>query len=152
MPRPRLVIQDRDRGWRKVRAAIKSRLSRYVDVGVLESRDMRSDDIGNMELALIHELGLGVPERSVIRDTIDLNQTAYRIFIRKLAQQVVIGRITKKQALELIGLKIQADMRARVGSSELEELADSTKERKGSSAPLLDTGQYRSSIDYEVGP
>lgn len=149
-------IKDIDRGWSKAKRAVTSvvaNMAQYVDVGVLEKKDARSDDIGNMELALIHELGLGdVPERSFIRDTIDLNVNKYRLLIKNLAWRIAVGHIRKKQALNFIGMMVQADMRARITAGIPPPNAESTIARKGSSTPLIDTGQLRASIDYEVGP
>jgi hypothetical protein len=147
-----LIIQDRDRGWKKLGKVIKDRRVKYVDVGVMAVHDLRSDDVGNVMLAMVHEFGLGVPERSFIRDLIDQNQTMYIKFINKLAYQVAIGRISKKVALTLLGAKVEADMKAYVRAGIDPGLAASTVAAKGSSTPLIDKGELLSSIDYEVGP
>ncbi len=148
----RLIIRDRDRGWKKLGRTIRDRRVRYVDVGVMAEHDMRSDNVGNVMLAMVHEFGLGVPERSFIRDMIDKNQLEYIKFINRIAYQVAIGRVTKKVALMLLGAKVEADMKAYVRAGVEPPNHPITIEKKGSSTPLIDTGQLLSSIDYEVGP
>lgn len=147
-----VIVRDRDRGWKKLRSMLRDRKAEYVDVGVMSEHDMRSDDVGNLMLALVHEFGLGVPERSFIRDTIDQNTSKYISFIKALAGQVVIGRISKKTALTLLGAKVEADMKKLIRSGIEPALDPVTVARKGSSTPLIDTGQLVSSLDYEVGP
>lgn len=147
-----VIVRDRDRGWKKLRSMLRDRKAEYVDVGVMSEHDMRSDDVGNLMLALVHEFGLGVPERSFIRDTIDQNTSEYISFIKALAVQVVIGRISKKTALALLGAKVEADMKKLIRSGIEPALDPVTVARKGSSTPLIDTGQLVSSLDYEVGP
>jgi hypothetical protein len=146
-----LQIIDKDMGWNALKKEMLRRKPDHVDVGVMVQNDSRSDAIGNVALALIHELGLGVPERSFVRGTIDANETKYRALVKLLAGQIVEGRLNKKQALMLLGAKVEADIKERVRAGIQPPLAPSTVAHKGSSTPLIDTGQLLSSIDYEVG-
>lgn len=148
----KVTFKDRDRGWKKARKAVRDRRNQYTTVGVHANRGARSDVANNLMLAMVHEFGLGVPERSFIRDTIDSNESVYKTFIRKLAEQVVFGRITQKQAVQLLGLKVKADMKNRIAAGIDPPNAPLTVVRKGSSTPLIDTGQLVNAIDFEVGP
>ena len=148
----KLIIQDRDRGWNRVKRTIKDRRVRYVDVGVMAEHDLRSDDVMNTFLAMVHEFGLGVPERSFIRSTVDEKRLVYMKFIKALAGKVALGVMTKKQALMLLGAKVEADMKRTIRAGIDPPNSPSTIAAKGSSKPLIDTGQLVSSIDYEVGP
>lgn len=145
-------FKDIDRGWKKSRKAVKSRKDKYTTVGIHMDRAARSDAANNLMLAMAHEFGLGVPERSWLRDTIDANQAVYVAFINKLAGQVLLGRITQKQAVMLLGAKVQADMKNRIAAGISPPNTDATIARKGSSTPLIDTGQLINAIDFEVGP
>lgn len=147
-----MKIKSIDRGWRKLGKTVKKTRPRYVDVGVMEKHDARSDAVTNTMLAMVHEFGLGVPERSFIRDLIDENRLIYIKFIKKLAEQEVLGRIDRMTTLNLLGAKVEADMKGRVRDHIPPPNVDATVARKGSSTPLIDTGQLLSSIDYEVGP
>jgi hypothetical protein len=147
-----LIIKDRDKGWNRAKRYIRDRKAQYVDVGVMTVHDLRSDDVTNTMLAMVHEFGLGVPERSFIRSTVDEKQLEYIKFMHKLGGLVAVGKMTKKQALTLLGAKVEADMKTNIRSGIEPALAASTVASKGSSKPLINTGQLASSIDYEVGP
>ena len=147
-----MVIKDTDRGWKKLRRTLALKRPRYVDVGVLTKHDARSDDVTNTMLAMIHEFGIGpIPSRSFIRDTIDIEKQEIVHFIRKLAERVVTNTISKRVALTLLGAMVEASMKGRVSAGLTPPLKESTIVRKGSSKPLIDTGQLISSLDYEVG-
>jgi hypothetical protein len=147
-----LVITDRDRGWNRVKRAIMDKRVKHVDVGVLAEHELRSDDVSNLLLAMVHEYGLGVPERSWLRNLIDEKQLEYVKFMKKLGGLVALGKMTKKQALTLVGAKVEADMKKNIRAGIQPELADSTVAAKGSSGTLIDKGEFVSSIDYKVGP
>lgn len=154
MPRPPLSIKtrvtDKDLGWKRVlkQAAIK----RHVEVGVRGEDDPRFEgEIGNVELAAIHEFGLGhQDERSFIRDPIDANLPKYRLLTKRLGQRVYTLKMSLVQALNVLGLKAQSDMRRAIRAGIPPELSDETIDRKGSSKPLIDTGQLVSSLTYKV--
>jgi hypothetical protein len=147
-----VTFRDRDLGWKKLGKTLKSRKDRVTTVGVHADRDARSDMANNLMLAMVHEFGLGVEERSWLRDTIDANESVYILFINKLAGQVLLGRITQKQAIILLGAKVKADMKNRIVAGISPPNSEITKARKGSSTPLIDSSQFINSIDYEVGP
>lgn len=144
-------VVDIDKGWKRLGMLVHNIPPKYVDVGVMAKHDARSDEVGNVALALIHEYGLGnVPERSFIRDTIDDGKTEYMVFIKQLAWQIIAGRITKTIALTLLGAKVEADMKDTVEAGIMPELSEQTIQKKGSDLPLVDTGQLINSIDYEI--
>lgn len=143
-------VIDKDLGWRRVikQASIK----RHVEVGIRGEEDpRRAGQLGNVELGAIHEFGLGhVPERSFIRDPIDNNLAKYRKLTRVLGRSVYTLKTTLIQALNVLGLRVQADMRKAINNGLEPGLADVTIARKGSSKPLVDTGQLKASITYKV--
>jgi len=137
-----------------------------VTVGVLDSKGgSEKASKGNItlsELAAIHEFGLGgLPERSFIRSyfdahTKDLIAMVAKLMAKAIAKATASGKpITDEQRkgiLGIVGAYAKGQIQARISNKEIQpqKLADSTIERKGSSVALIDTGQLRSSIDYEV--
>ena len=103
-------------------------------------------------IASIHEHGVGVPRRSFIRDTIDENSVEIARRVVKMTQAVIINRVTLAEALDVFGLSIQGDIQQRMADGIPPELDERTKARKRdpNSKPLIDTGQLRSSVSYEV--
>ena len=71
--------------------------------------------------------------------------------LRKAAEEVVTGKVQSFDvALGRIGLKIRDEIKERIRSGIEPGLAEATKDRKGSSTPLIDTGQLISSITWEL--
>lgn len=148
---------------------------RAVVVGVLGANDRRSDQapkreqksksvasaiggfaaldhIGNVELAIIQEFGLGVPERSFLRRTFDKRREEWKALAERLMRLVLKEKLTADAMLKLLGEKMKADIKREItsGAGIPPPNAQSTIDRKGSSRPLVDSGRLVGSIDYEV--
>ncbi len=103
-----------------------------------------------LEVAAFQEFGApaaNVPQRSFVRATVDARESEIQ---SAQARQIIAGKITAGTALERLGAKIQGMMQQRIAQGIEPENAPSTIERKGSSKPLVDTGQLRSAISYQV--
>lgn len=92
-----------------------------------------------------------IPERSFIRSTVDENAGKYNRLAKALMRKIVGGQLELRQALGLIGAKVQADIKRRIQRGIDPPLRPRTIERKRSSKQLIDTGQLLNSITYEVG-
>ena len=152
-----MATQVRDRGAKALRArltvAAKSTLGADVGVigtGAAEGHEGSTSDLTVAQIAEIHEFGLGVPQRSWLRDTIEENLPRIEQAIAQESLNIQTGRATYEQALGRIGAFVQGLIQVRIAGGIPPGLADSTIARKGSSTPLIDTGQLRSSITYEV--
>jgi hypothetical protein len=146
-------IEDRDHGYSKLlRGAAKASRGATLDLGVLgEAGSEQRGDVQLAELALIHELGLGnVPERSWLREWFDANLSPNRKAIRNAMAKVARGKLTTDQALELLGLRWAGEIKQRISSGIAPPNAPETVEKKGSSVPLIDKGQFRQSITHRA--
>lgn len=162
--RAKVRVRDTDLGWRKLRREV-FKPGQHVTVGIHAAEDASDDGgIGNVGLMAIHEFGtdiagpnndITIPERSVIRLTIDENAAKYRAMINKLGKQIYATRITTLQALNILGLKVAADMRRTIDRTpgQWEALKPSTiaSRKFGGSKPLLDLGELKKSIKHKVG-
>lgn len=102
------------------------------------------------EVAAFHEFGLGVPQRSFIRSWFDEAIEENRALIHSQLRLVVQRKLTLDVALERIALKLEANIKRRIRNRIPPPLAQSTIDRKGSSVPLIDTGQLRNAIRARV--
>jgi hypothetical protein len=112
------------------------------------------------DLAEIHEFGLGnVPARSFVRAYFDANRERLRdmlgVLMRKAIERVIksgapIDDSIRTSILTKLGIKMQTEMQARIARGIEPPLDPRTVMRKGSSTPLIDTGQLRSSITFVV--
>lgn len=148
-------ITDRDRGFkalmRRVKGAAKGR---GVTVGIHSGEGGAPVPGGGtvIDVGTIHEFGLGdAPERSFIRRWADEDEADHRVTERKMAESIIKGQNTAAEALEKMGLLFAAEAQKFISDGRATPALDPvTIARKGSSTPLIDTGQLRSSITHKV--
>lgn len=149
-------VTVKDKGYR----ALMSRLNKAqptLKVGVYgEQAAVVHEDsaLTNGELAAIHEFGTEddhVPERAWLRGYVDENNSRITKMIARVAEHVTAGKLTPEQGLNLVGLQIVGEIKRRLPHLS-PPLDDKTIARKGSSATLIDKGQFRSAIAHTVVP
>jgi len=127
---------------------------RAVTVGVHSGAGGAPAGGGGMsvgDVASIHEFGLGNnPERSFVRAFADDKRDEAAKVEARLVASAVKGTNTVDDALEKFGLWLVAAMQKRIRGGIPPALDPVTIERKGSSTPLIDTGQLVSSITHKV--
>lgn len=101
-------------------------------------------------LAAIHELGLGVPKRAFIEPALRQNRDKYIKYAGKQITPIIRRRQSFNSAWQGLGVMAVADIQKYMVTATFTPLAPSTIARKGSSKPLIDTGQMRQSITYRV--
>lgn len=151
-------VTDTDRGYKALVRSLRSSGGTIVGkagiIGVKAAAEHATDGpepLTNAELALIHEFGIGVPERSFIRAAFDKNHPKYDENMVKLVRAIYDGKITIERAVGLLGMQIASDIRNYIrDSGELLPNAPSTIARKGSSKPLIDSAQLVNSISSAV--
>jgi hypothetical protein len=144
-------VRDQDRGYGALVDRIFTMGSPKISVGIHEADGGHEHEgLSVVALAAIHEFGIGVPERSFIRAWFDENEERAKEALRRLLVSVIEGKRKPDQALELFALWAVGEIQARIARGIAPALAESTIEAKGSSVPLIDTGQLRSSISYEI--
>lgn len=137
-----------------VQAALKMAKGTELKVGILASGKANDthDGVTVGEIAAANEFGTArIPERSFIRAWYDGRITENRKALRALSARVLRGELTQEQAWEQLGLLFQADIQKRMAEGVPPPNAPATIAAKGSSTPLIDSGQLRSSVTYEVG-
>lgn len=152
--RTRVTVRDRDMGWKKLGRTLNSLLKPHVEVGVRGEDGARKDGgISNVEIATIHEFGApeaNIPERSFIRSTVDGHIAVYAKLTKLLARKVYTLKLPLPAALGILGVKVSGDMRRQIRNGISPELSQETIDRKGSSKPLIDTGQLVQAITSKV--
>lgn len=152
-------VKDIDRGWQQAMrsmAAAAAKPGAAVLVGWPEKKGgqrHRKAPMTVAQLAAIHEFGLpsrGIPERSMVRATLRINDAKYREANRKIGIGITMGKMDQRKGLDLLGVMIKGDIQQRIAAGIDPLLKPATVKRKGSSTPLIDTGQLRGSIDHEV--
>lgn len=155
-------VKDRvtDYGKRLEREFQRLKRKPYVKVGI-QSQDFSEAKVADPastettaatlgEIAVFHEFGLGVPERSFLRATYDNQWRAWKRLTDSLKAKILIGDESAVKALAVIGQRIEADIKMAIRNRIPPPLSPRTIRRKGSSVPLIDTGQLINSIRYVV--
>lgn len=91
-----------------------------------------------------------IPERPFLTNAIRDNRGKYSRFLKAEGKKILIGDHTPKLALERLGLLSQGDIQEEITNLSSPANAASTVRQKGSSNPLIDTGQMRGSVTYKV--
>lgn len=160
-----LKITEKDYGWNELRAELESisKGESYGKAGIIGARaaaehapedgqSAPAEPVNNATLGLIHEFGLGVPERSFIRSAFDKNREKYLANYQKIAAGIYDRKITIPRGLTLLAMDCASDIRKGIvdGAGIPPPNAPATIERKGSSRPLVDSAQMKNAISYEV--
>ena len=139
----------RDRGFLETTKELNLLDDLWVSVGIHAAEDGERDEGGNVEIATFHEFGLGVPERSFLRTTMDERRGDIARLMTKALNRV--GSISAKDALSILGQFVENAVKAKITSLNEPPNAPSTIAKKGSSNPLVDTGQMKNSVTHRVG-
>ncbi len=150
-------VVDTDKGFARIVGAIKKAVQQaYVTVGVhQEEGDKPHGAFTVAQIAAVHEYGSEdgkIPQRSFIRDTHDLNLQANLERLKRLEEHVLTGKLTQHQLLTYLGEVASKQMVSRINQGIAPALKPATIKRKGSSKPLIDTGQLKGSISFKVNP
>lgn len=147
-------VDDRDMGYAQLLKSFEG-LNENVDVlvGVPETSAEYEGGANQVLIATVNEFGTDdgrIPERSYLRSTVDENKSKYAALITKLLGHVVDGKLTAEVAFDRLGLTVEADVKRKIVTLIDPPNADATVQLKKSSNPLIDTGQLRQSIIYEI--
>lgn len=106
-----------------------------------------------VEIATIHEFGapsVNIPERSFIRKTFDEKGSEIADAVEDFFGQYVMGDIPYDAATKGIGEYVKGIIQTTIRDLSSPALKAITIQLKGSSQPLIDTGQLIDSIEYKV--
>lgn len=141
-----------DLGLKKVVERIRDMDGWGVSVGVHEDDSHRGDGIDNANLYAIHEFGAGhVPERASLRIAFGAGLEENFQMLARGAFMIMAGVASPRSVVALVGEKSTADTVEAIRAGIPPPLAASTVARKGSSTPLIDTGQLVQAIKPKTG-
>ena len=125
-----------------------------VYIGVPASKNgMHEGGINMATLLAIHVLGApsrGIPQRDPLRPPLIANARRYTDLLALGLKNALSDGTDPKLVYEKIGIVASNDVKDYFVSGNFKPLDQKTIDRKGSSKPLLDTGELRNSITYEV--
>ena len=112
----------------------------------------RGTDPEAMMKAIIHNYGTrSIPERPFMDNAIRDNRKEYRELLRKYGEAILSGRMTVNAALTALGMKAAGDVQAEIAATVSPPNDPDTIARKGSSSPLVDTGDMERAVTWRKG-
>jgi hypothetical protein len=142
------IIKSPDKAIKELERIAKSlKGPDLVKVGLPKESNAYPDGTSVIMVGAVHEFGspsLNIPQRSFLRSTVISKRLDYKRLFKLLSKKIVKGEISKLEALRIVGLQVQNDVRAKI--IDIKEPA--LKSRDGN--PLVDTGHLLQSITYEV--
>lgn len=150
---PPIKVRQRDTGLKRLLADLRQ--IGKANVGIFGTRANSThknsrETVG--EIATKHEFGLGVPKRSWLRDGLTEAAPQLATFSKRIGEQILRGKISKLDATKQFGLYAAGQLRKRMAAGIPPPNSPYTIRRKGSSTPLIDTGQMRAAISSELVP
>lgn len=91
-----------------------------------------------------------MPGRFWLSSYVQENKQRILEMLKRGSKEVLDRRMTKEQVLNLIGLKVVGEIKERISRGLSPPNAESTIKKKGSSTPLIASGQFRASIAHAV--
>lgn len=145
-----------DRVWEQLKRKLPGIGSVKVKVGIVgpEAATARGDGgMTNADIWIIHELGApeaGIPARAPLRKTFDAKIDELKGMQLKLSKLLLNGKVDVDRAFNILGAWGAAAIKATIKAGLEPPNAPSTIARKGSSTPLVDTGQLINSVTWAV--
>lgn len=98
-----------------------------------------------------------IPERPFMQNAMRNNRAAYKAAMRASALTIMIevalgseAAVEKRKALSRLGIKAQGDIQAEITALRTPPNAPSTIRQKGSSNPLIMSGEMRAAVTFKV--
>jgi hypothetical protein len=143
-------VIERDMGWKRILRETRAMKRRGVKVGVLGDAE-RNDGQSMIDIAIYNEFGTkNIPARPFIRGSYDSKRRELGKFKDRLLAQILRGKLDTVHALKILGEHHKGQIQEYMTTLDDPPNAPSTIEAKGSSNPLIDNGQLRRSIDWEL--
>lgn len=162
---------DKDKGWNrlmttfKVNAGETAGFAGYLrSSGEYKNEETRKAEakasgkpmkpaapVSVAQVAAFNEYGTAsAPERPFVRTAMAEHTKEMKRLTKKAAAQVVDGKMGKSQAIGLLCQKVIDWIAQSIDSNVPPPNAPSTVAAKGSSHTLIDTGQMKNSLDWEI--
>jgi hypothetical protein len=122
-----------------------------VDIGIIDAggHDNSSETVAS--IAYKHEFGIGVPERSFMRTTMTERKKEIINLQETLLKKIQNGDMDIKQALGILGRTVSGFVSKKIVDIKSPPNSPATlKAKKPKTNPLIDTGQMKNSVTWEV--
>jgi len=151
------VIKTTFSGERQLQQALKKEISRLremsknVLVGYPEETGNYNEGTSIAMVAAVHEFGTDtVPARPTLRPGVANARKDIEGFISEQAPLVIDGSADPESVMTGVGAIAQASVQQEIRDLKAPPNKPATVKRKGSSNPLIDTGEMRGAVTFVV--
>lgn len=152
-------VLDIDLGWKRILKELSLAKNSYTKVGIQagakhnpSSKGSRPKTTVDMTIiAMANEFGAPskrIPARSFLRSTYDESLSKINELVEDEYTKILDGKSTVEKSLGLLGEVLQARVQTKITKIRTPANKEQTIKRKGSSNPLIDTGQLRGAIRH----
>lgn len=103
--------------------------------------------------AAVHQFGSierNIPPRPFLDKGVEKGSDKYKKLAKSRMKPILQGRLSVDNYYKLAGQIATAEVKKYIREGDFVPLSPMTIKRKGSSKPLIDTGQMRNTVTYEV--
>ena len=148
-------FESKDMGKAKIERELRAARKLVALVGIPSDAKRHEDNpnIGLAEIAFIMEKGStvnNIPPRPFMQQTRIKNEKKVAGLSKKYLSAITTGKMSAMDAIKKLGASYEGAMKKSFLTGSFVGNAESTKKRKKSSKPLIDTGLLRQSIKYKV--
>lgn len=135
---------------RKTRVKLPSSLGRGAQVKVGFPASKTDGDV--IDRAIFNHFGTsrGIPARPFLLNAMRSNKAKYSRLLKHEAKDILLGKMALFGAISRLGIIAQGDIQSEITTLRSPPNAPSTIASKGSSNPLIDTGEMRQAVTYLV--
>lgn len=154
-----MAIRVDDRKWKLIFKELKIWENAFTAIGIHEGEQEHKEGQTPMALiAAVNEFGTNkagkngttiIPSRPWMRGWFDKNKRKILKRMKQLYDKIIEGNLKAKQALKILGEWAQGELRKSIRDLQSPPNAPSTIRQKGSSNPLIDTGQMMNSVRHK---
>lgn len=130
--------------------ALQPMFSRKNGVPEVYGLGMPKGNSKELEMYFLLKEFVNIPERSFVRTAFDENNDEWMNFLEGQIQKVCDLEITAHQVFDRLGAKIAGDIQKKMTSLRSPKNASLTTSNKGSSNPLVNTGELRRHVTWKV--
>lgn len=147
-----------DKGWNRIKRDIRRLDEAHTKVGFVENAAVKPGKKGSgekqltsmnevAEIAVINNYGTrNIPQREFMGSSFDEKKPELLQIQSKAYNSVIDGKISVKKGLKILGVWGSRTIKKKITALKSPPNAPYTIKRKGSSNPLIDTGQMRASV------
>jgi len=144
-----VTVIDKDLGFKRIVREVKRTSKSYTEVGFQGDKKEASGKARIVDVAVFNEFGTeNIPSRSFMRTAFDRVQSQLDRLITNLYRRLLLGEIGTAKSLKIIGEYMKSEVQKQIDMTLEPSNSPSTIKQKGSSHPLIDTGQMKQSITH----